>query len=105
MNQPTVIYPLTHHFAGRHQTVRGGNWLVRHASQIDRIEVIRNEFKAPGRDHDVVITAYCCDGKFYTSDWNNLEVLWNWLQRPSLLGIRLMWCGQPLVITKGLKMP
>lgn len=105
MHQPTVIYPNTHHFANRRQVVSGMGWLIRHASLIDRIEVVKNEYKTVDRDHDVVISAYCFDGKMFTSEFNSVSILWQWLQRPSLLGIKLMWLGQGIEIKKGVKMP
>ena len=105
MSNAKVIYPNTHFFANRHQPVRGTGWLVRHAAIIDRIEVIKNEYKTPERDHDAVLSAYTTDGKYFTCDYNNIYVLWNWLQRPSLLGIKLMWLGQGMEVKKGSKMP
>lgn len=75
--------------AGTEKKVKNLGWLMRHAALVTLIEITpQHWYRNQKKGYDVRLTATLNDGRKFITDYASLNVLRDWLKRPSLkLGV------------------
>ena len=85
----TVVYP-----DGRIRTVRNLGWLLRHAGDVRAITFgFKREGDSPSWYGRYVLVAELEDGTVYGTPFADRRVAAQWLARPSLYRVPLLWFG------------
>ena len=85
----TVVYP-----DGRVRTVRNLGWLLRHASEVRAITFgVKRDGDSPAWHGRYVMVAELEDGTVYGTPFADQRVAAQWLSRPSLYQVPLLWFG------------
>ena len=87
MNTLAFPQPFVYRPDGSHTRVRTLGWLLRHASDVERITCLAEA----GRYWDVTMIAYLKDGRSFTCMWADRKVCRAWLKRPRFKGKPLYW--------------
>lgn len=100
---------------GTYREVTNLGWLLRHSSEVERVEahggnvvafmldgsewssrkeLTRIPDESVGGARDSLMIARLRDGRVYVTRWASYEVMSDWLSRPRFKGLPLRWFGR-----------